>query len=52
MTVEPSAQVSDGVAVEDEAHTFRVTNTLTTRFERLESSLRRYCIQELFGEGA
>ena len=52
MTVEPSAQVSDGVAVEDEAQTFRVTNTLTTRFERLESSLRRYCIQELFGEGA
>jgi len=52
MTVRPSAEVTDGVAVEDEAHTFRVTNTLSTRFDRLEGGLRKYCIQELFGQGA
>ncbi|MBI1320097.1 MAG: hypothetical protein GC168_14295 [Candidatus Hydrogenedens sp.] len=52
MTVRASAEVADGVAVEDEAHTFRVTNTLTTRFTRLEGGLRKHCIQELFGQGA
>jgi len=52
VNVKPSATVHDGVAVEDANHKFRVTNTLSTRFERLEGSLRKYCIEALFGGGA
>ncbi len=52
MTVVARKDVVDGVAVQDAAQTFRVTNTLGTRFQQMEASLRKYCVTELFGEGA
>lgn len=52
LEVQPRRDLTDGVAVQDKAQTFRVTNTLSTRFEQLEASLRKYCVTELFGEGA
>lgn len=44
--------LADGVAVQDAKQTFRVTNTLSARFQQLEPSLRKYCVAQLFGEGA
>lgn len=48
----PQRDLIDGVAVQDKAHTFRITNTLSTRFQQLEPSLRKLCVAELFGQGA
>lgn len=52
LEVEARRELTDGVAVQDKAQTFRITNTLSTRFEQLEPSLRKHCVTELFGEGA
>lgn len=51
LAVEEAPFLKDGVAIRDAARTYRVTNTLTTRFERLESALRRQAIESLFGGG-
>ena len=50
--IEARKDLTDGVAVQDKDHTFRITNTLSARFQQLESSLRKYCVSELFGEGS
>ncbi|MCD6288373.1 MAG: hypothetical protein J7M12_04585, partial [Candidatus Hydrogenedentes bacterium] len=39
--------IFDGVVVEDAAHTFRITNTLTVRFEMLRDKIRSKCIEIL-----
>jgi len=41
--------LSDGVAIQDAAQTYRVTNTLSARFARQEGALRKLCLQQLFG---
>ena len=43
--------LADGVAVEDKARTFRITNTLSSRFKRVRNEARRLCLSILFGEG-
>lgn len=50
--VEPLAALRDGVALQDRDRTFRVTNTLSRRFDKREGALRRHCLRRLFGEGA
>lgn len=50
--VEPLKSLRDGVAIQDPARTFRTTNTLSLRFLKREGELRRFCLQELTGEGA
>lgn len=49
--VEPSGEVWDGVAVQDQRKTMRVTNTLSSRFAKLESVARKQCMIALFGGG-
>lgn len=44
--------LTDGVAVEDSQGSFRVTNTLSARFEKQKSALRKQCIEKLFDKGA
>jgi len=50
--VVPGATLRDGVAVQDAQRTFRVTNSLSSRFLKLENSARKVCLRLLFGEGA
>lgn len=52
ISVEPLKSLRDGVAIQDPARTFRTTNTLSLRFRKREGELRRFCLQQLFGEGA
>jgi vacuolar-type H+-ATPase subunit E/Vma4 len=52
VAVEVTASLRDGVALQDRARTFRITNTLSRRFDKREGDLRRHCLHELFGEGA
>lgn len=49
LQVVAAPELKDGVAIQDAAKTYRVTNTLSARFDRLESALRRSCIEQLFG---
>lgn len=49
LAVQPSPALKDGVAIQDAAKSYRVTNTLSTRFDRQESALRKLCLQQLFG---
>lgn len=48
--VQPSKALWDGVAVEDRAHTYRITNSLTMRFHKLEPVARKLSMERLFGE--
>lgn len=50
--VEPSPALRDGVALQDRDRTFRITNTLSRRFDKREGELRRHALQRLFGGGA
>jgi len=51
--VEGSEAFRDGVAVQDPARTFRISNTLTGRFALMEQEIRKHCMTTLFGdEGA
>jgi len=50
--LEPSAELKDGVAVQDKARTFRIANTLTGRLTRLEGQARRDILSRLFGDTA
>lgn len=50
--LEPSAELKDGVAVQDKAKTFRIANTLTGRLTRLEGQARRDILSRLFGDTA
>ena len=49
LQVDASNELKDGVAIQDAAKSYRVTNTLATRFARQESALRRICLEQLFG---
>jgi vacuolar-type H+-ATPase subunit E/Vma4 len=48
-TVEESRELVDGVAVQDRAQTYRISNTLSTRFVKLESAARKHCQERIFG---
>ena len=49
LTVQPAPALKDGVAIQDASQSYRVTNTLTTRFERQEGALRKLSLERLFG---
>lgn len=46
--VEALPGLTDGVALEDKAHTFRVSNTLHDRMDKQEKKLRGFAMQQLF----
>lgn len=52
MQTAPLAALTDGVAVQDAARTYRTTNSLRTRFAINEGKARKRCMQRLFGGGA
>ncbi len=47
--VEGSAEFWDGVAVQDPKRSYRISNTLTGRFTRVEQAARKHCMTSLFG---
>ncbi|MGI6459524.1 MAG: V-type ATP synthase subunit E [Candidatus Hydrogenedentales bacterium] len=47
--VEADERLWDGVAVTDSARSFRLTNTLTGRFEKCRPNARKAALQRLFG---
>lgn len=49
LEVQPLAGLNDGVAIQDPGRSFRVTNTLSARFARRESELRKLSLNRLFG---
>lgn len=49
VNVEASATMWDGVAVQDPKKTFRISNTLTGRFSRVQDKSRSVCMTTLFG---
>jgi vacuolar-type H+-ATPase subunit E/Vma4 len=49
LSVQPVASLRDGLAVQDAARSYRVTNTLSARFNGQEAGLRKLCIGRLFG---
>ena len=49
VSVEGSSELWDGVAVQDAERTYRISNTLTGRFGRVEQEARRVCMLSLFG---
>jgi len=50
LAVEGSAVVWDGVAVQDKQKTFRISNTLSGRYARVEDGARKLCMVTLFGK--
>jgi len=52
LQVEPSSEFRDGVAIQDARRRFRVTNTLSARFEKRKEALRKFCLHELFGDSS
>lgn len=51
VVVVPYAPLQDGVAIQDAQRTFRITNSLSSRFHKLENEARKICLRLLFGEG-
>ncbi len=49
--VEDSPEFWDGVAIQDPQRSYRISNTLTGRFARVEQSARKHCMTALFGGG-
>ncbi len=49
--VEASTAVWDGVAMQDPLRTYRISNTLSGRYTRMEQEARRHCMVSLFGAG-
>jgi vacuolar-type H+-ATPase subunit E/Vma4 len=47
--VEGSRAMWDGVALQDPNRTYRISNTLTGRYTRMEQEARRHCMVSLFG---
>jgi vacuolar-type H+-ATPase subunit E/Vma4 len=52
VTVQESAAMRDGCAMQDAARTYRVTNSLTSRLSKLQNEARKACLNALFGGGA
>ena len=48
VSVETSSAMWDGVAVQDAVRTYRISNSLTMRFKRMESEIRKVCATTLF----
>jgi len=51
VTVVESAAMRDGCSMQDAAHTYRVTNSLSSRLGKLQNEARKVCLRALFGEG-
>jgi len=49
--VETASHLRDGVAVQDTGGSYRITNTLSARFEKNKNELRKHCIEKLFDQG-
>lgn len=49
--VEASPEFPDGVAVQNPARTWRISNTLSGRFAHVEQAVRKHCMTALFGAG-
>jgi vacuolar-type H+-ATPase subunit E/Vma4 len=47
--VKASDQFQDGVAAQDRARTWRISNTLHGRFQHMEQAARKHCMTTLFG---
>lgn len=47
--VEGSEEFWDGVAVQNPARTWRISNTLMGRFARVDQDVRKHCMTTLFG---
>lgn len=52
VTVQESPSMRDGCSMQDAAHTYRVTNSLSSRLSKLQNEARKVCLRALFGEGA
>jgi vacuolar-type H+-ATPase subunit E/Vma4 len=52
VTVQESPAMRDGCAMQDAAHTYRVTNSLSSRLSKLQNEARKVCLRSLFGGGA
>ncbi|MFO7973781.1 MAG: V-type ATP synthase subunit E [Candidatus Hydrogenedentota bacterium] len=52
IAVEPDERLRDGVAVTNAARSFRLTNTLTSRFEKIRASARKTALRRLFGDNS
>jgi vacuolar-type H+-ATPase subunit E/Vma4 len=52
VTVHAEAGLTDGIAVQDPAQTYRITNTLSSRLRLLDSEARKHCMSRLFGRDA
>ena len=50
--VESAAGLIDGIAVQDPQRTYRITNTLSSRFRLVEGEARKRCLGRLVGEEA
>ena len=49
-TVEGSESLTDGVSIRDRNHTYRMTNSLSSRMALLDREIRKRCHVRLFGE--
>ncbi len=49
--VHAANEFSDGVAVQDRKRTYRITNTLSSRYAKLEPQARKILMAKLFGHG-
>ncbi len=52
VSVEGNSNLWDGVAIQDPERTFRISNTLTGRFARVEQEARKRCMMALFSKKA
>ena len=48
-TVQGDSSLVDGVAYQDAQHTYRITNSLSARFAKVQNDARRICLETLFG---
>jgi vacuolar-type H+-ATPase subunit E/Vma4 len=49
VSVKGTAEFWDGVALQDPQRSYRISNTLTGRFARVEQAARKHCMTALFG---
>ncbi|MCC6156315.1 MAG: hypothetical protein IT367_21290 [Candidatus Hydrogenedentes bacterium] len=52
VTLQESSAMHDGCAMQDKSHTYRVTNSLSSRLSKLQNEARKVCLNALFGQGA
>jgi vacuolar-type H+-ATPase subunit E/Vma4 len=52
VSVQASPYLVDGVAMQDAQRTYRVTNTLSSRFQKVKNDARKVCMRTLFGAEA